>query len=401
MLAFLLLAVEALSLRDDYSHHHHHHRHHRHHRHHNMTRQYVTPVSNDDNDAKMTAMINYGLSIQGTLGYTQSSKRTEVFSVPGYSDCSSFCWKLYERYFGIYVGSWTGEQINYGTKVVDGTGGCVTSAQMAKLKPGDLLFYGQGTPAHVEMYIGNGQQLGHGSGMGPTLKNTLTYKHSKGFFQARRYVNTGTPSQTFKSIGTCTCTADGVRVRSSGSTSASILTSVNKGTKMEYDGTKSNGWYHVRVNGIIGYMHPDYVSISSSTTFKSIGTCTCTADGVRVRSSGSTSATILTSVNKGTKMEYDGTKSNGWYHVKVNGIIGYMHPDYVSISSGSSFKSIGTCTCNANGVRVRSSGSTSATILTSVNKGTKMEYDGTKSNGWYHVKVNGIIGYMHPDYVTI
>ena len=218
----------------------------------------VLPYPNDDNNAKMQAMINYGLKIQGTLDYTQDSRRTRVFENPGWSDCSSFCWKMYERFFGIYVGSWTGEQIGLGTKVVDGTGGTVTQAQMSKLKPGDLLFYGKGSPSHVEMYIGNGQQLGHGSGWGPTLKNTLTYKHPKGFLQARRYVDTSGAADTFKSIGTATCTADGVRVRAS--PMGTILTQVNKGTKMEYDGTKSDGWWHIRVNGIIGYMHPDYVS---------------------------------------------------------------------------------------------------------------------------------------------
>ena len=359
------------------------------HSHHSRRRYFPKYAANNENDEKMQAMIQCGLSLQKTLYYTQDSRRTQIFSKPGYGDCSSFCWKLYERYFGIYVGSWTGEQVTIGTKVVDGTGGCVTSAQMSYLKPGDLLFYGQGSPAHVELYIGNGQQLGHGGGMGPTLKNTLTYKHPKGFLQARRYVDTSGETDKFKSIGTCICTADGVRVRSS--PYGDILTQVNKGTVMEYDGTYSDGWYHIKVNGIVGYMHPDYVSVS--TTFESIGTCICTADGVRVRSVPN--GEILTQVNKGTQMEYDGTKMDGWYHIRVNGVIGYMHPDYVSVTS--SFQSKGKCTCNANGVRVRSK--PWGTILATVNEGTSMEYDGTQLDGWWHIKVNGVTGYMHPDYV--
>ena len=145
--------------------------------------------SNDSNDQKMSAMIQKGLSMRGHNTYTQSSLRTQVFSEPGYSDCSSFCWKMYEKFFGIYVGSWTGEQVGRGTRVLLGNGYMVTQANLASLKPGDLLFYGGGSAQHVEMYIGNNQQLGHGSGMGPTLKTTTQYRHSAGFYQARRYVD--------------------------------------------------------------------------------------------------------------------------------------------------------------------------------------------------------------------
>ena len=214
--------------------------------------------SNDSNAQKMNNMIQKGLSMRGHNSYTQSSLRTHVFDEPGYSDCSSFCWKMYERFFNIYVGSWTGEQVERGTRVLTGNGNMVTQANLASLKPGDLLFYGGGSAKHVEMYIGNNQQLGHGSGMGPTLKTTTQYKHSAGFSQARRYVDTGSGGgDTFKSKGTCYCTADGVRIRASAW--GSVIGSANKGAKMEYDGTKSGDFVHIRYNGIVGYMHKDYV----------------------------------------------------------------------------------------------------------------------------------------------
>ena len=215
-----------------------------------------------DDEARMEAMIQFGLSMQGKNTYTQSSLRTQVFETPGYSDCSSFCWKMYERFFGIYVGSWTGEQVTKGTQVVQSSGGAynkVSASEMALLKPGDLLFYGGGSAQHVEMYIGNGQQLGHGSGMGPTLKNTLEYSHAAGFYQARRYVDVEDTS--FQSVGTCTCNADGVRIRST--PWGTILGQVNSGTEMQYDGTTNQGWYHVKVNGLVGYMHPDYITFST------------------------------------------------------------------------------------------------------------------------------------------
>jgi len=231
---------------------------------------------------------------------------------------------MYERYFGIYVGSWTGEQVTIGTRVLLGNGYMVTYDNLNSLKPGDLLFYGGGSAQHVEMYIGNNQQLGHGSGMGPTLKTTTEYRHSAGFYQARRYVDAATES--FNSIGTCKCTANDVRIRASAW--GTTIGTVNAGTTMEYDGKMDGDFYHVKVNGIIGYVHKDYVQISGGgSTFTVKGTCTCTGDGVRIRAAawGDT----LTFAYSGTTMEYDGTSSGDFVHVRVNGVIGYIHKDYV------------------------------------------------------------------------
>lgn len=220
------------------------------------TRRHVE--SNDSNAQKMDAMIQKGLSMLGHNTYTQDYRREQVFSEPGFSDCSAFCWKMYERYFGIYVGSWTGEQITKGTMVVKGTGGPVTSAQMAQLVRGDLLFYGVNKVSHVEMYIGNGQQLGHGSGMGPKLVQTLQFGGpGGGFNHARRYVDIGGGSSGFNVKGVCYCTADALRIRSG--PWGTIIGMVYKNQQMEYDGTSSGEWIHIRCNGVIGYVHQNYV----------------------------------------------------------------------------------------------------------------------------------------------
>ncbi len=142
---------------------------------------------------------------------------------------------------------------------------------------------------------------------------------------------TGTTQQVagdgFTATGKATCTGNSVRIRTAGSTSGSILTSVSKGAVMEIDGTKQNGWYHVKYNGVVGYMHPDYVKPETTPTFTI--KATCTGNGVRIRKGGGTGYGIITSVSKGTSLLLDGTKQNGWYHVKSGNTVGYMHPDYV------------------------------------------------------------------------
>lgn len=135
----------------------------------------------------MAAMqaVKAATSREGKNQYTQSWKRELVFD--GWSDCSSLMWKSYEKAYGLYIGSWTGEQVCYGWQVgFYGGKDHLTSEDLKHLEPGDLIFFGSGDAKHVEMYVGNGRLFGHGSGT-PSYKNALTYTHSAGVYQARRY----------------------------------------------------------------------------------------------------------------------------------------------------------------------------------------------------------------------
>ena len=135
--------------------------------------------------------VDLALSIKGKNQYTQTYLREQVFN--GWSDCSSMVWKCYEKAYGINIGSWTGAQVGNGKQIFKRgkitAYSVMTKEEMAKLEPGDLIFYGyaEGFADHVEMYIGNGKQIGHGYGVGPKISDTLTYAHSGGVWQARRY----------------------------------------------------------------------------------------------------------------------------------------------------------------------------------------------------------------------
>ena len=120
-------------------------------------------------------------SREGKNQYTQGSKRDQVES--GWSDCSSLMRWAHQEVLGIYIGDNTEAQINSDkltTVDVPITDGVPDEGAML---PGDLLFFrGRDTGrkasqyvGHVEMYIGNGQLMGHGSGTGPTRKNMADY----------------------------------------------------------------------------------------------------------------------------------------------------------------------------------------------------------------------------------
>ena len=106
-------------------------------------------------------------------------------------------------------------------------------------------------------------------------------------------------------------------------------TGLEVGDVLQYDGTQQNGWYHVTINGVTGYISNNYSKPNTAAGFTK--KVTCTGNGVRICKGGGTGYAILISVNKGTVMYWDNTKQNGWYHVKYGNTVGYMHPGYIKV----------------------------------------------------------------------
>lgn len=127
------------------------------------------------------ALVAAVVSREGKNQYTTSSKRDQV--ADGWSDCSSLVRWAHQEVLGVYIGDNTEAQISSDkltTVDVPISNGVPDESAML---PGDLLFFrGRDTGrkasqyvGHVEMYIGNGECSGHGSGTGPTRKNMADY----------------------------------------------------------------------------------------------------------------------------------------------------------------------------------------------------------------------------------
>lgn len=130
-------------------------------------------------ESKRQAVVDKGLSRERQNQYTQSSKRTLVGS--GYGDCSSTVRWCYQQVLGIDIGINTEAQIK-SSKAKDVSIPIKNGIpDESYLRKGDLLYFrGNDTSrtkgvGHVEMYIGDGKLLGHGSGIGPTRKNMIAY----------------------------------------------------------------------------------------------------------------------------------------------------------------------------------------------------------------------------------
>lgn len=130
----------------------------------------------------------------GKFRYSQGAGRLDPVN-SGVGDCSSTIYAAYKQITGINVGTWTGDMSTKGTLITSGKGKTLPFAQM---QPADLVLINwNGTNSesgvgHVELYMGNGQIMGHGGGshtMGPWLKeDPSTYLSAKCTWWIRRYL---------------------------------------------------------------------------------------------------------------------------------------------------------------------------------------------------------------------
>lgn len=146
----------------------------------------VTPDPPDPGDPDppsdyQEAVVKWMTDRVGRYNYSQGVGRTNP-DVSGYSDCSAIVSYAYLKATGkgIHGGNTVG-QLRYGkgVKVTDGSG----AINLSLLQKGDLIYIGwpggrplsQGGVDHVEMYMGGGKCIGHGSGRGPKIKTLNTY----------------------------------------------------------------------------------------------------------------------------------------------------------------------------------------------------------------------------------
>lgn len=188
-----------------------------------------------------------------------------------------------------------------------------------------------------------------------------------------------------------------VRVRAQTSTSSAILAHLAFGESFTALGDAEGDWYRVRLaDGTQGYVHADYVSFTKPVLERP---GYITGNSVRIRSAGSTNASVLTLMNRGDALTVLGELQNGWYQVRLaDGRTGYVHGDYISFTKPPVNR---TGYSAGNDVRVRRSASTSSAILTLLKRGQSFTVTGETATGWYQVRLsNGVQGYVHGSLVT-
>ena len=141
-------------------------------------------------------------------------------------------------------------------------------------------------------------------------------------------------------------------------------------------------------------------SNSSSATSSSIkyGIGFTTGSGLRLRQSASTSGKIIDSANK-NEVVVVLDKVGDWYKVIYDLQEGYMHGDYLKVSTTENAE-LGYGKVNTTKVNLRSGPGTSYSVVDTASKGEKAYIIGI-NNGWYKVIFGQYVCYVRSDYLDL
>lgn len=211
-----------------------------------------------------------------------------------------------------------------------------------------------------------------------------------------------TPVQTWKAIGTATCTADGVNVRET--PGGKVLVQAGKGNRFEVDGQISGNWVHIKIAGTIGWMHKDYVkydvpetpSGSPSVTINGIGTA---KTDMNVRAGASTNDKIVGLVKKGEKVQIIEQLSSGWLKIVWKNGFAYVSNrgnQYFAVNSEFPY----TVKITADALYIRKGPGTNYVTIGVVYKGEKYVISGIENEKWAKLKDrNGYISMKYAEKV--
>lgn len=132
--------------------------------------------------------------------------------------------------------------------------------------------------------------------------------------------------------GTVSVTSGRLNVRSSASTSGTVVSSLSKGSYVTLMSKSGNWWKVEYADGKYGYCHADYIKTATGTP----ATVKITSGSLNVRSGAGTSYSKVASLYKGEVVIVI-SKSGNWSRILYNGTkTGYVSSQYLSTSSSSS-----------------------------------------------------------------
>jgi len=166
----------------------------------------------------------------------------------------------------------------------------------------------------------------------------------------------------------------------------------------------------VKINGTNGFIRSDYLMYpigDSPATFRTTG-------GLRLRSSPSTEARVVTTVGPGAEVDVHKHDPAGWSSVTINGTAGYIRSDLLvrpiqtttqtanatASAPAATRTSAPTTMRTTGGVRLRSGPSTEANIVTVIGEGVSVQVLEYNQTGWSKVSVSGHTGYIRSDLLT-
>ncbi len=250
---------------------------------------------------------------------------------------------------------------------------------------------------------------------------------------------------------TITVNTDTLKLRKEASTDSLTLELLNNGDKLEYI-EETGDWYKVKVKGITGYVHKDYVKIEEDTTSTepnkpeestvkpetdapaqkepegeqpnnneelSVNQQMKVLNDTNIYILPLINATVIQNIKKDAQVTVI-SKTNGWYYVETNEVMGWVRekvlidssvvPDDITPEEGNNSNNTTTAQpeaptssdteitnkilyVNTSSIYVRKGPSTDTEIIDSLILNATVKV--TAENGdWYKVEVDGKIGYI-------
>ena len=132
-------------------------------------------------------------------------------------------------------------------------------------------------------------------------------------------------------------TGSSLRLRAEASTSANIVTTLDRGVAVAVLDDTLDGWYKINYAGSVGFVSADYLVIDQDNVFETYGKVN--ANGVNVRASASTDSEVLACVDANTIVTVNGFV-DGWYDVTCKyGTEGFIRSDFLDLTNSSSSSS--------------------------------------------------------------
>jgi uncharacterized protein YgiM (DUF1202 family) len=200
-------------------------------------------------------------------------------------------------------------------------------------------------------------------------------------------------------------TTSGVNFRTSPSTDANIIRTIEVGSTVEMLQHDPADWSRVRINGTTGYIRSDFLGIPAGNTVNFR-----TTYGVNLRTGPSTDTGIIRALPARTTVEVLSHDPDGWSNVRINGTTGYIRSDFLAWTGQSASSSTSAPVPaqsqspsffrTTTGVNFRTAPSTDAGIIRTLNTGTVVEMIEHNQASWSRVSVNGTVGYISSEFLS-
>ncbi|MEG0741592.1 MAG: SH3 domain-containing protein [Clostridia bacterium] len=195
---------------------------------------------------------------------------------------------------------------------------------------------------------------------------------------------------------------DTLNLRSQGSSNSQWLGTYARGTWLEIAGSQNNFYYVYTPDGRSGYMSKNYINTSGDGDFTMrIATVTNKNGGafLNFRAQPDFNAQVLGIFYYGVPLRVL-NESGGWCRVEINGQIGYVRGEFVSVSYLPGSSVVATIkTPNSTPINLRSGPSTNYGVVRQV-AGDRYVMVLAKGRGWWRVSIDGYTGFMSKDYLV-